>query len=154
MTDELAEYDELVALRDLIEADPRLAGRVGIGSAIVPGHEADDEPPLLSTPYVVLYGAAEYGVADTLTGSAEWNRDPGVTLHAVGDSDLAAVAILGWVDGLLRPNGVGVTPAVPGRQTGRIRRTERPGNITDDDGPRVVSAVAVYRFGSRRTATT
>lgn len=143
MSAESVEYDESVALRSLIEADPRLVKRVGVGAAPV---GADGKP--LAPPYVVLTGSNLAEERDRFASPIAPRR-PSWILHAVGASELAAVAVLGWVDARLRPDGRGVVPVVPGRATKRITRLERPGNAEDDAvQPSVWYAIAVYGFES------
>jgi hypothetical protein len=149
VTAESVEYDEAIALRTLIEADPRLSKRVGIGAAPA---GSDGKP--IAPPYVVLTGSNLAEQTDRFS-SPVGSRRPSWILHAVGASELAAVAVLGWVDARLRPGGRGVTPIVPGRATKPIARLERPGNAEDNAvQPSVWYAIAVYGFESNPARTT
>lgn len=144
MSDETTEFDEAVAMRALVEADPRLTGRVGIGRA-----PAGADGAVLTPPYAVLTQSNTTESQDRFAGPVS-NRRPSWILHAVGESELAAVAVLGWVHRRL----AGVTPDVPGRRTKPIRRIERPGNAEDDAvKPSVWYAIAIYAFESDPTTS-
>jgi hypothetical protein len=139
------EFDETKALRDLLASDPRLAGKVIVGTDI----DAETMTPVTEPPYVVIRRAITRTTQDRLTGP-DVDR-PSWTVSAAAESELAADAVLGWVDAKLRPDGRGVTLAVPGRRTNPFRRLERPGNATDFDvHPPVAYAIAVYGFESTR----
>jgi hypothetical protein len=136
---ESVEFDETVALRDLIETDARLVGRVGVGAA-----PKDPDGSVMQPPYVVLTGSNTREQQDRFAGPVS-NRRPSWVLHATGSSELAAIAVLGWVHARLD----GKVPVVAGRKTKPIRRIERPGNAEDDVvRPSVWYAIAVYAFES------
>lgn len=139
MSDETLEFDEAVAMRGLLEADPRLTGRVGIGAA-----PKMPDGSVLVPPYVVMTGSTTREEQDRFAGPLS-HRRPSWILHGVGTSELAAVAVLGWAHTRLAD----VAPVIPGRRTKPIRRTERPGNAPDDAAqPPVWYAIAVYAFES------
>jgi hypothetical protein len=141
------DFDETVALRDVIAAIPQLVGRVGVGRAptlpdgtVIPADK----------PYAVIYGARTDETSDRFA-AAGWRRRPTWIVHAVGSSELAAVAALGWIDDKLRPGPFrrGIAIPVRGRNTSPMQRLERPGNAEDDSiKPSVWSAIAVYGFES------
>lgn len=144
MSAERTEFDETVAIRDLIRSDPRLIDRVIVGS----DSDEDNDIPVLDPPYVTI-SRSRTAIAEERLG-LEVDR-PSWNISGVGDTELAADAVLGWVDAKLRPDGRGVTLAVPGRRTWPIRRLERPGNATDYEAtPPVAYAIAVYGFESIR----
>lgn len=139
MTDDTTEFDETIALRTLLEEDDRLEGRVGIGKAPVgPGDI------VLQPPYAVLTGSTIREEQDRFAGPVS-HRRPSWIVHGVGDTELSAISVLGWVHGRLS----GVVPTIPGRRSTRIRRIERPGNAEDTAvRPSVWYAIAVYAFES------
>lgn len=140
-----AEHLEALAVRALIEEDPRLVDRVGIGDA---PQGTGDQP--LAPPYVLLLRAYDDEGSDRLTGPA--TRRPSFTVQAVSTTSNGADDVLGWVDARLRPGAAkrGAVPVVPGRRCKPIRRLERPGNAEDDTATGAVTwnALAVYAFES------
>lgn len=153
MTAQHDDYAETVAFRSAIESVPQLAGRVEVGRAPV---DPTGEVLSADTPYVVIYGTTTTEDRDRFAALA-WRRRPSWIVHAVGSSELAAVAALGWVDDALRPPPFrrGITIPVLGRRTEPVERLERPGNAEDDAAhPSVWSAIAVYAFESNPAAIT
>ena len=147
MSAQFEDFQETVALRDVLAAIPQLAGRVGVGRA-----PEDPAGEILSAedPYAVIYGSRTDETGDRFA-ALQWRRRPSWIVHAVGSSELAAIAALGWIDDALRPGVMrrGITVPVPGRRTKPVRRLERPGNAEDDAvQPSVWSAIAVYAFES------
>ncbi|PYY32356.1 hypothetical protein [Curtobacterium sp. MCBD17_030] len=147
MTVQTEDFDETVAFRDVIAAIPQLAGRVGVGKAPT---MADGTVIPADKPYAVIYGSRTDETSDRFA-AAGWRRRPTWIVHAVGSSELSAVAALGWIDDKLRPGPYrrGITIPVRGRTTSPVQRIERPGNAEDDAvKPSVWSAIAVYGFES------
>lgn len=153
MTAATEDFDETVAFRDVIGSIPQLVGRVGVGRALT---NPDGTVIAADKPYAVIYGSRTDESTDRFA-AAGWRRRPTWIVHAVGSSELAAVAALGWIDDKLRPGSFrrGITIPVRGRITSPVQRLERPGNAEDDAiKPSVWSAIAVYGFESNPAPTT
>ena len=143
---------ETIALRDFLRQDPRLEGVTFVASTEDAAGESPQE--LVPPPYALVFAGGGPDNQERLTGP-HTAREPSWTIHCVGASALAAEIVSDWVDDVLRPRGRGVILSVPGRQTGRLRRTD-VGPVLDDDStaPVVWYVPVTYRFKSSPASET
>ena len=134
---------ELNAIRDLLETNDSIKGRVFVSQAY-----DDQGKPLLDVPYWVIHPAGGSDHQTRLTGDYA-EHTASFVIHSVNEDADGVLWAGERVDETLRPDGRGVAPVVGGRRTEPLRRDALlPVQVDTDPSPSLLYQPAEYSYTS------
>lgn len=107
-----------------------------------------EAPKTASDVYALLLLGRPVSVQERATGSYA-AEDVEIIVHATAPTPMESLWLAERIDKILRPNGWGITLAIPGRSLDPLRRTDALGPEFDETGDAYWDTIQAYSTLSR-----